>query len=85
MGKWGTFPAPVHVPLNKPACKNMVEENQRTEESEHPHPGPTGSSVHNYNTEMSRRRTRRAWAPTRKWGETGRTEEGKRNPAPLHG
>lgn len=24
--KWGTFPVPVHVPLNKLECKNIVEE-----------------------------------------------------------
>lgn len=53
MRKWGTFPVPVHVPLNKLECKNIVEEPKDRRWSELPYPGPTRSSVHNYNTEMS--------------------------------
>lgn len=72
-GEVGSHFVPVRVPLNKLECKNTEEgelENRRW--SEHPPPGPTRSSVHNYNTEMSRRRARRAWAPNQELGKTGR-------------
>ena len=68
-GRWETFPVPVRVPLNKLECKNTGEgEPENRRRSEHPHPAPTRSSVHNYNTEMSRRRARRAWAPSQELG-----------------
>lgn len=55
-GRWETFPVPVRVPLNKLECKNTEEgepENRRW--SEHPHPGPTSSSVHNYNRDVQKK------------------------------
>lgn len=73
-GKWGTFPISVHVPLNKLECRNTGRRTKR--QSEHPHHGQAWSSVHNYNTEMSRSRARKALA----LGEegVGETKKGQR-------
>lgn len=70
MRKWGTFPVPVHVPLNR-VQEHCGRRTKGQRLSDTPTPGPTRSFIHNYNTEMSRSHG------GQEVGEAGRTEEKK--------
>lgn len=62
--KYGLFLVPVHVPLNKPECKSIMEGVPKDKRQSSPSHGP----LYNYNTEMSRSRGGEPWPPARKWG-----------------
>lgn len=62
--KYGPFLVPVHVPLNKPEYKSIMEGVPKEKRQNSPSHGP----LYNYNTEMSRSRGGEPWPPARKWG-----------------
>ena len=68
-GRWGTFPIPVHVPLNKLGTGALWKENQRTEDkASTPTPGQR-HPLYTITTQVQKE------SPGQEVGDTGRTED----------